>query len=256
MNSFMEYDFNVNKIELACLVEAGKGASIHKNRPSYGLALFLGGDRTFYFDDKKLRAADKTIVYFPKGSNYTIKEKILSDCYAINFQLADEVSFEPFAFKIKSIDSYLESFKSSQRLWEKKKPGYNARVKSELYSIIYNMQSEFCIPYSNSSVIQPAIDYIHSNYYKESISISYLAAICNITTVHLSNCFTKQFGISPVKYISRLKMKRAQELLLSQLYSVKECCYLSGYNDESYFSREFKKRFKCSPSEYQKSSRN
>ena len=251
----MKQDFIVEKIELACLVKAGKGTFIHKNRASHGLALFLGGERIFCFDEKKIKVNKNTIVYFPKGSNYIIKEREASDCYAINFQMPDNVVFEPFAFKIKNLNTYLESFKNSQKIWDKKATGYLLKVKSELYSIIYNMQSEYVIPYGNTSVIQPAIDYIHSNYYKENISVVHLASLCNISVVHLRNCFIKVFAISPVRYINSLKLTRAKELLESGLYTVGDVCFLSGYNDESYFSREFKKIFKLSPKEYVKASR-
>ena len=251
----MKQDFIVEKIELACLVKAGKGAFIHKNRASHGLALFLGGERIFCFDEKKFKVTKNTIVYFPKGSNYVIKEREASDCYAINFQMPDNVFFEPFAFKIKNLNTYLESFKNSQKIWDKKATGYLLKVKSELYSIIYNMQSEYVIPYGNTSVIQPAIDYIHSNYYKENISVVHLASLCNISVVHLRNCFIKVFAISPVRYINSLRLTRAKELLESGLYTVGDVCFLSGYNDESYFSREFKNFFKLSPKEYVKASR-
>ena len=254
MINFMKYDFVIDKIELACLVGAGKGSMIHKNRASHGLAIFLGGERTFYFNEKKFKVTKNTIVYFPKGSNYTIKEETPFDCYAINFQMSDDAVFEPFCFKIKNLNSYLESFKNSQKIWLKKAPGYSSKVKSELYNIIYNMQSEYVIPYSNSSVIQPAIDYIHSNYFKENINILHLASLCNISVVHLRNCFIKTFAKPPIKYINSLKLTRAKELLESGMYTVSDVCFLSGYNDESYFSREFKKHFKNSPREYIKAS--
>ena len=45
-------------------------------------------------------------------------------------------------------------------------------------------------------------------------------------------------------------MARAKDLLSSQFYTVREVCFLSGYNDESYFCREFKKTFNATPSEY------
>lgn len=250
MINFMEHDFTVGKIELACLVEAGKGAAVHKNRASHGLAIFLGGERTFCFDSKKLRVGKNTVVYFPKGSNYVIKEKVPFDCYAINFQMPDDAAFEPFAFKIKNLNTYIESFKNSQRLWRKKKAGYPSKVKSELYNIIYHMQAEYHIPYSHSSVIEPAVEYIHANYDKENISIAQLAERCNISQVHLRNTFIKLFAMPPVKYINSLKMTRAGELLLSGLYTVSEVCFLSGFHDESYFSREFKKAFGVSPKEY------
>lgn len=200
MMNFMKQDIIVDKIELACFVKAGTGSMIHKNRASHGLALFFGGERTFYFDEKKFKVTKNTIVYFPKGSNYIIKEESAADCYAINFQMPDHMFFEPFAFKIKNLNTYLESFKNSQKIWDKKSTGYFSKVKSELYSIIYNMQSEYVIPYSNSSVIQPAIDYIHANYYKENIRVVHLASLCNISVVHLRNCFIKNFAVSPVKY--------------------------------------------------------
>lgn len=255
MNNFMKHDFMISQIKLACLVEAGKGSMIHTNRASHGLAIYPGGDRTYYFDKKKLKVTENTIVYFPKGSNYVIKEEVTFDCYAINFQMPDDTIFEPFAIKIKNLNTYLESFKNARKIWDKKAAGWAAKVKAELYNIIYNMQSEYAIPYGNSSVIQPAVDYIHSNYCKENISISYLASICDISVVHLRNCFIKAYAMSPVKYINSLKLARAKELLESGMYTVSDVCFLSGYNDESYFSREFKKHLRKTPREYAKASR-
>ena len=250
MKEFMAHDFAVEKIVLACLVEAGKGNNIHTNRASHGIAVFLDGDMTIHFDCKKVKVTKNTIVYFPKGSNYIIKKKKDADCYCINFQLADDTVFEPFAFKIKNINNYMESFKQSKKAWSKKDPGHPAKVKAELYQIIYNMQTEYRIPYGNASVIQPALDYIHSNYDKETISVSYLAELCQISTVHLRNTFVKRFAVPPIQYINHLRLSRAKELLDSQMYAVSETCFLSGYKDESYFSRAFKRHFGMPPSEY------
>ena len=96
------------------------------------------------------------------------------------------------------------------------------------------------IPYSTSNIIQPAIYYILSNYFKESISIEHLKSLCNISTVHLRNSFIKAFALSPVKYINNLKFMSAKELLSSGLYTVNEVCFLSGFNNESYFVASLK----------------
>ena len=255
MDNFMKHNFTISEITFANIVKAGTGAKIHKNRKNHGLAIFLGGERIFYFEHKKMNVKGNTIVYFPKGSNYIIKEKIPFDCYAINFEMPDGFCFEPFAFKIKNVNTYLENFKQSQKQQIRKNTGYDSKIKSELYNIIYTMQTEYNLPYTNSKIIEPAINYIHSNYYKENISIEHLATLCGISTVHLRNTFIKLFAQSPIKYINNLKMTRAKELLDSQFYTVSEVCFLSGYNNESYFSREFKKHLGISPSEYAKASR-
>ena len=255
MEKFMKHDFMIGEITFANIVRAGKGAKIHKNRKSHGLAVFPDGERIFYFDNQKIKVEGNAIVYFPKGCNYTIREKRPSDCYAINFEMPDGVTFEPFLFKVKSVNPYLESFKQAQRMQARKNPGYTSKIKAELYNIIYNMQYEYNLPYATGKRIQPAIEYIHANYDKESINVEHLAALCGISTVHLRNTFIKRFAMSPVKYMNTLRMARAKELLGSQFYTVSQVCFMSGYNDESYFSREFKKAFHLTPGEYAKASR-
>lgn len=252
MQNFMTHDFTIGEITFANIVKAGTAAKTHKNRKSHGIAIFPGGERTFSFDNKKIKVEDNTIVYFPKGCNYTINEKVPFDCYAINFEMPDGVSFEPFSFKTKNVNLYIESFKQAQKMQARKSAGYISKIKSELYNIIYNIQAEYSIPYTNSEIIEPAINYIHLNYCKENISVAHLAALCGISTVHLRNTFIKKFAMSPIRYVNNLKMTRAKELLSSQFYTVSEVCFLSGYNDESHFCREFKKHFNITPSEYMK----
>ena len=252
MEQFMKCDFAVEKIELACFVPAGKAAPVHKNRKSHGLAFFLGGEGVISFENQKLRAAKDTVIYFPKGSDYVVKEA--SDCYAINFQLPEGVSFAPFAFTVKNSGAVLESFRAAQKIWAKKTPGFHAKVKSELFSILYQMQTEYSIPYSRSDLIRPAVDFIHANYDKKPISVEELARLCGVSTVHLRNTFIKTFATSPVRYINSLKITRAKELLGSGMYSASQVCFLAGFRDESHFSREFKKAVGKSPKEYAKSS--
>ena len=255
MQDFMKYDFTVEKIELACQVGAGKAAPVHVNRKSHGLAFFPDGERVLDFGEKKLRVGKDTLVYFPKGSNYTVRDKVPFECYAINFQLAGGACFPPFAVTVKNPNAYLHSFKESQRIWRKKDAGYAAKIKSELYHILYQLQSEYDLPYARTSVIEPAVAYIHAHYDKETISVSHLAALCGISQVYLRNLFLKRFAMTPVKYVNHLRLTRAAELLSSQMYGVRDVCFLSGFQDESYFSREFKKHFGSSPKEYTKASR-
>ena len=62
--------------------------------------------------------------------------------------------------------------------------------------------------------------------------------------------FKKFYGVTPIKYINQLKLKRAKELLYSGMYSVSEAAYHSGFSDLSHFCRFFKKNIGVLPSEY------
>ena len=255
MTDFMKQDFVIETIELACLVEAGKAALVHKNRKNHGLALFLGGEGIIQFETKKIRMEKNTLVYFPKGSDYIVKERVPCTCYAINFQMANAEVCEPFSVSVKDINAYLQSFRDSHKIWRKKSTGYRTRIKSELYNVLYHLQNECELPYANTSVIEPAVAYIHSHYDGEMISAAHLASLCGISQVYLRNLFLKRFATTPIRYINRLKMTRAAELLSSQMYAVGDVCQLCGFRDESHFSRAFKKHFGISPRDYAKSSR-
>ena len=60
-------------------------------------------------------------------------------------------------------------------------------------------------------------------------------------------------GITPLEYLTDLRMKKA-EIMLSSLwtrdYSVSEIAELCGFDNALYFSRVFRKHFGCSPSDF------
>ena len=48
---------------------------------------------------------------------------------------------------------------------------------------------------------------------------------------------------------------RAKEFLSTAMYSVSDVAYLSGFHDEAYFGREFKKASSVSPAKYKEKGR-
>jgi AraC-like DNA-binding protein len=59
-------------------------------------------------------------------------------------------------------------------------------------------------------------------------------------------------GISPVRYINRKKVERAQLILLTEQLPVKEVAYRLGFNDHSYFISLFRQIVGISPQEYRR----
>lgn len=250
----MSYDFNIEKIVLACYVPSGSGLTTHRDRPSHGLAIHTGGIKQYVFsDNKKITVNQNDIIYLPKYSNYTVSAISNGDCYAINFDISEDVNFEPFAVKAKNHGAITERFRLAKNIWQMKKSGYAMKCKAELYNIIYSMQQEYFSGYVQKNkleIIKPAVEYIHKNYAKELISIAGLSKMCGITPEYLRKIFKSFYGTAPLSYINNLKISRAKELLESGMYSVSEAAEMSGYSDISHFSREFKKATGVCPSEY------
>ena len=143
-------------------------------------------------------------------------------------------------------------FDNAQNIWRAKNAGYYEKCLSEIYSLIYILKKELSAysPRSAYSIIEPALQYVHENFYKENINIVNLASMCNISEQYLRRIFTNICGVAPLKYINNLKMLRARELIKSGNYSMNEVAELSGFFDYSYFSREFKKSAGVTPTEY------
>lgn len=86
--------------------------------------------------------------------------------------------------------------------------------------------------------------------YSTEISIPELAAMEHMSIPRYHACFKKLMGTSPTKYILRLRITSACDLLLHTDMSVKEIAALCGYRDPYFFSRAFKAYVGISPRNY------
>lgn len=258
MEDFMNQDFLITRIHTACFVSSGNSTPIHNNRPSHGLVFYTGGESCFDFGEKKLFSGKNDLIYLPKHSNYVVKATECvsgTGCYAINFDLFDSVSFDPFVIKTRNTSHFHTLFRQSEIAWRTKSSGYQMECRGNLYHILCALKKEYELGYitkSASDVLLPALQQIHENYTGDNLSIADLSRLCGMSETYFRRIFTKTQGVSPLKYINALKLARARELISAGMYSISQVSLLSGFHDEAYFSREFKKATGVCPSEYGK----
>ncbi|MDR3186639.1 MAG: AraC family transcriptional regulator [Christensenellaceae bacterium] len=67
---------------------------------------------------------------------------------------------------------------------------------------------------------------------------------------YLRKLFTKETGISPLKFLLKIRMENAERLLslTSNNMKIEEISLMSGFSDPLYFSRQFKKYYGVAPS--------
>lgn len=91
-------------------------------------------------------------------------------------------------------------------------------------------------------------------HYAEQITIADIADAALVSVSECLRCFNRILGITPVRYLRKVRLEKAAALL-HMGGSVSESAALCGFDDMSYFAREFKKEYGCKPSEYKKNSR-
>lgn len=97
--------------------------------------------------------------------------------------------------------------------------------------------------------IESSIKFIFNNLSK-IITIEDLAEVANMSISHFRKKFKDDLGITPIKYINKVRMEKSSFLIIEDKLSVKEIASICGFSSISHFSSSFKKFFGVGPNEF------
>lgn len=117
-----------------------------------------------------------------------------------------------------------------------------------------DLNEEGHLPPAAWHAFQRCRDHLAANYL-EIESLSGAARACGVTHVHLCRLFARFAGESPHRFITRMQMNHAAELIVRGNVAVKEAASEVGYADPAHFSRVFKKVCGSPPSRFLKRTR-
>jgi AraC-like DNA-binding protein len=102
-------------------------------------------------------------------------------------------------------------------------------------------------------LVRQAIHYLSAQY-AEPISIELMSESLGYNRAYLSRLFKKRTGVSPVTFLVRLRLDRARRLLRERAeLTVEQVAFSVGFADALYFSKQFKRAYGESPTEYRSS---
>lgn len=103
-----------------------------------------------------------------------------------------------------------------------------------------------------SPEVTQALSYIQNNYNRK-ISLASVAEHVGLSSGYLCRIFKEETSVSINAYINNLRMMKAGELLKDKNSYIKEVAVSVGFEDQLYFSRQFKRYYGATPSEYRSS---
>jgi len=97
--------------------------------------------------------------------------------------------------------------------------------------------------------LRRARDHI-DRHYAEPLDLDRIAAVAGLSKFHFLRLFRSTYGSTPVDYLSRRRIERAQDLLRSANLTVTEVCMLVGFSSLGSFSARFTRLVGESPTAY------
>lgn len=191
--------------------------------------------------------------------------------FSILEQRADDSCYEkylkPFLTHEKTVNCYEKSGTELNTLLtplllsliENRRSSYTTHeflVKSNLFMIMHYL-NQFCVSSDESELsMQLTYDklkialYHVQNSYEENITIKRAAALCGFSESHFMKLFKELTGMSFTAYLIDYRLELAAKQLLETDQKVIDIANNCGFNNHSYFTRSFMKKYGITPAKY------
>lgn len=222
--------------------------------PTYELLYYDTGEAEVTFGGKVFHVSPRSVVFLPKGlenNEYTLSVRGDFSLYNIYFDTADELPAEPVHIVLKN-DEMKNRYEKIFRTWVGKREGYYYRSMQLTYEIIEYLRRTQRRYASGvrAERFEAVEEYISRHYCDLNFDYGELCSLSGLSYSYFKKLFIGRYGCPPVKYITRLKVDRACELLRTKSFSVSEIAELCGFDNVYYFSNVFKKYTGVSPTGY------
>lgn len=219
------------------------------NPPFLNITYVHSGETSVRIDNQSFAAEPGDLILLPPGSDYefgSCKKSVRSGIVVqgsiitpILQKLRGKYVFS--AAETGTLLPKIEYFFQA----EKFDPHQLAVWSFDLLSSLKNNDSEIQLP----DMLHKVTDKMQKNL-DMPLKLEQLSAEAGVSPRTLNRIFRKYFQISPHKYLIKLRMQRACQMLAWEEFSIKETAISTGYPNALNFSTEFKRVMGCSPTEY------
>lgn len=222
-----------------------------KNRAHNGFIFCIEGEMRFTMGDKSYICDKKHVILAPKKSDYDLYVDDCAECIILDFEIYEGIFNEMYSFPIVDSEGFYHEFLKMQKRTI-------ITISSELVNLSKLYEITACIngygcDIKKYAAIKESEIYLEDNLYNYDLTISDIADASNISEVYFRRLFKEKHGISPLQYISDMRIKKAKTLLIgNDEMSISDISIECGYLDVYSFSRTFKNSVGISPSQYKK----
>lgn len=215
----------------------------------YEIIMTTSGDGFIYIDGEEFPIQkDSVVVLPPQTLHHNISDNGFTDLF-IRADHLPAIQDKPFIF-LDNTGTIGLLGKALYTTWTQKDYNYQAISSALLTSI-----NEYIIKYKGSvckyDFVQKLKDMIANEFSNCEFDLTRCTLDLGVSKHYLRHCFKEEVGLTPLEYLTDLRIQQAKCLLAQNSYmTIGEIALNCGFSDPYYFSRCFKKNTGVSPREF------
>ena len=149
------------------------------------------------------------------------------------------------------LDLIRDSFQLSEKElgYEKKLRNILSEIWMELFKMVHSTLTPNRGHDKSNSQIKSMMAYIHEHY-SEKISIADLASVAFSSERECFRIFRDCLHMTPMEYMKSYRLQMACQMLAEENDSITTIAHSCGLGSSSYFGKQFREEFDCTPLEY------
>ncbi len=187
----------------------------------------------------------------------------------LSYNLAETDPTDPYTIlqkndKLADYQEYKSVLNLAVSIYNRREEHYKRFASVEFHRFLMKMAHEFVLdqiaPAGGTSLrksiqkVDGIINYLNSNYMNK-INSDQLEDLFEVNFDYINRVFSDRTGHTIFQYLNSIRINQAKELISTTNLNFNEIAYLTGIEDQYYFSKIFKKYCGITPTQYYKSVR-
>lgn len=242
---------HIENLKLTSVIQGVTNPSaVHTNYP-HRLILRLTGTIRYHAAGETLVLEPGDVLFLPNSPPYFV-DLLSADTgtyIMINFS-ARLPDTEPRPYALYQQAELHHLFTQLYRSWAVQTPANQCRCMALLYEILSHFADAARKDAAPSAAgIAPALEHLELHIFDSALRIGELHTHCGISDTYFRRIFHSRFGVSPKRYVMDQRLAQAKAILDSgEFSSIGEVAAMVGFDDPLYFSKAFKGKYGCPPS--------
>ena len=224
-----------------------KGCFEHQH-PSFEIVTVKNGDCITVVEKDNFKLQKNSVLIIPPNTNHkSFSETTFSDLFlqtdSLPFDVNKTLCVNDFSGNLLRLSETIHSLNIQ---------GNRKKIVDDLFLTFTDLLANFVYTDKHNEIALRLKNAIEKKFTDTEFSLATSCKSLGYNQDYLRRLFCKEFGVSPVEYLNKLRLDYAEKLICNTNYPINAVALQSGYADPYYFSRVFTKRFGLSPINYRR----